>query len=204
MGSKAAIVAFGEAGPSGMLRDVRGLDHVKSKFLAERLLGATSRELGLLDLDLAVWPDAEVVCAASFHEVDVLCSRVLARRRPSELTELISRLAAGRNAYGAFMHSAEDWASFAVWEAGVLVRSVSVSPAGGIIEELGKRLPFEEPFWCGERPVRGEPGYALPFHPIDLGNEALRDFFGFILEGYEDDSLLDPEEVQIPAFRALS
>ncbi|MGW2024019.1 DUF6928 family protein [Streptomyces decoyicus] len=33
------------------------------------------------------------------------------------------------------------------------------------------------------RRVRPTPGYARPFHPIDLGNEALKQFFGFLLEG---------------------
>ncbi|WP_254068710.1 hypothetical protein [Streptomyces sp. TM32] len=99
------------------------------------------------------------------------------------------------------MDSAEDWSAFAVWSRGVLVRGVSLSPDSGIIEDMGDRLPFEAPFWEGRRRVRRTPGYALPFHPIDLGNEALKEFFGFILEGQESASCLDPEEIEIPAFR---
>ncbi|MEV5935901.1 hypothetical protein AB0L56_25000 [Streptomyces sp. NPDC052079] len=64
---------------------------------------------------------------------------------------------------------------------------------------MGQKFPFEQPFWNGQRPVRAS-SYRLPFHPIDLGNEALRHFFGFILEGAEDYLCVDPEEVEIPVF----
>ncbi|MFE0045677.1 DUF6928 family protein [Streptomyces albireticuli] len=196
------MVVFAEKNPKGAFRDSPVIDHAKSKHLAEMILGAASQEMGLLALDLAVWPETGVACAASLPEYEVACSRELARNRPSELTEWVSRLAGGRDTYAVFMHSAEDWGAFAVWSDGRLVRSLSLSPDSGIIEDVGERLSFEAPFWEGENPARSGSGYALPFHPIDLGNEALREFFGFILEGHEDASSFDPEEIEIPAFRA--
>ncbi|WP_432705771.1 DUF6928 family protein [Amycolatopsis taiwanensis] len=51
---------------------------------------------------------------------------------------------------------------------------MSLNPEFGVIEDIGD-LSFEVPFWEGEHSV---PGYGLPFRPIDLGNEALREFFG--------------------------
>ncbi|MFB9903775.1 DUF6928 family protein [Allokutzneria oryzae] len=204
MGSKAALVVFAGVDSKKAFQGTPEIDRAKSKKLAESVLGAAVNETGLLALDLAVWPDSGVACVASFPGFEVFCCRGLARNRPSELTEQISRLAAGRDAYGVFMHSAQDWAAFAVWSGGDLVRSLSVIPEAGVIEDRGERLPFELPFWKGERPVRGETNYALPFHPIDFGNEALRKFFCFILEGSEDDSCIDPEKIEIPAFVTAS
>ncbi|WP_420371475.1 hypothetical protein [Kribbella sandramycini] len=38
-----------------------------------------------------------------------------------------------------------------------------------------------------------------------MGNAALKKFFGFFLEGREDDSCIDPEEIELPSFKgALS
>jgi hypothetical protein len=59
------------------------------------------------------------------------------------------------------MHSASDTLAFAVWKNGLLLRSLSLSPHGGIAGDLGDRLDFEEPYWAGEhpaRPVLGPPG----------------------------------------------
>ncbi|MFF5081543.1 DUF6928 family protein [Actinoplanes sp. NPDC000266] len=49
---------------------------------------------------------------------------------------------------------------------------------------IGEPYDFERPHWAGERPVGstlpGDP-YPLPFHPLTLGEDALRALFGFIL-----------------------
>ncbi|MEV5608278.1 hypothetical protein [Streptomyces sp. NPDC052225] len=119
------------------------------------------------------------------------------------MSDWVARIAGERDAFAVFMQSAEDWAAFAVWSGGKLVRSLSLNPSSGIIEDVGERLAFENDFWAGRKSVRSAESYDLPFHPIDLGNEALREFFGFILEGREDESCIDPEEVEIPAFRIL-
>ena len=48
------------------------------------------------------------------------------------------------------MHSASDWLGYAVWQDGVLLRSLSLSPNGGITEDIGAPLTFEASFWVGE------------------------------------------------------
>jgi hypothetical protein len=102
------------------------------------------------------------------------------------------------------MHSVSDWLCFAVWDNGSLVRSLSVSPSGGIGENIGEPYDFELPYWAGERPVgstlSGDP-YPLPFHPLELGEDALRALFGFILEGRPDPSDVDPYQVPLRGFR---
>ncbi|TQJ25489.1 hypothetical protein FBZ33_5842 [Micromonospora sp. A202] len=51
------------------------------------------------------------------------------------------------------MHSVVDWLSFAVWENGVLIRSLSLSPDGGIQENIGKPYDFPARL-SGDRSVR--------------------------------------------------
>jgi hypothetical protein len=100
------------------------------------------------------------------------------------------------------MHSVVDWFAFAKWNNGHLVRSLSLSPESGILEDIGERLPFEEPFWSGQRPAAdGEDEYPFQFHPLELGEAALKEFFGYQLEGPIDRSLLEPESVLLIKYK---
>ena len=91
------------------------------------------------------------------------------------------------------MHSVVDWLCFAVWEDGVLVRSLSLSPDDGIAENIGTPYEFELPYWAGEHPVEPEPGWAdrAPY------------VFGFVLEGEPRPGDLDPEAVHLHGFRVV-
>ncbi|XVV08600.1 DUF6928 family protein [Actinoplanes sp. CA-131856] len=87
-----------------------------------------------------------------------------------------------------------------------LVRSLGVDPGNGIVENIGEPYEFELPYWAGERPVeRTFPGedepYPLPFHPLELGEDALRAFFGFILEGRPHPEDIEPFDVPLRGFR---
>lgn len=98
------------------------------------------------------------------------------------------------------MHSVSDSLSYAVWENGRLVRSLSLSPGSGIAENIGDPLPFEEPYWAGAYPVDDE--YPLPFHPLELGGEdALRALFGFVGEGRLHPADIDAESVRLAGFQ---
>lgn len=92
---------------------------------------------------------------------------------------------AGRRIYAHSMHSVTDSLAFAVWENDALIRSLSLSPDTGVREDIGAPLPFEQPYWDGNCPVDMD-DYGLPFHPLELGEEALRVFFGYALEGAVD------------------
>ena len=106
------------------------------------------------------------------------------------------------------MHSVVDWFAFAKWENGELTRALSLSPDSGIIENFGERLPFEIDYWEGNHPAidpededeEDEP-YPFSFHPLELGEEALKAFFGYQLEGYVDASLLEPESIPLVGYK---
>jgi hypothetical protein len=144
----------------------------------------------------AVWPGATVVCAGE-----------LGRDRPSALDRRFLDASAGRTVYLHAMHSVVDWFAFAVWRPdGQLRRALSVSPDSGVIEDLGEPMPFEQPFWAGKHPAV-EPGeddpenpYPIPFHPLELAEEALAAMFGFVYEGPIDRGPVDPETIPLAAF----
>jgi hypothetical protein len=58
---------------------------------------------------------------------------------------------------------------------------------------IGDQLAFEQPYWAGRYPVlrefEHEDPYPLPFHPLDLGERTLVEFFGFCIEGYSGDDV---------------
>nr|WP_259275793.1 hypothetical protein [Micromonospora chalcea] len=154
-----------------------------------------------------VYPPDGVTYATVLAGAELYCDRRLMLDRPSELPEHLRLAGAGRRIVMHGMHSAVDWLGFAVWEDGVLVRSLSLSPDGGIQENIGEPYDFELPYWAGEHSVEPIPGwhdqdpYPLPFHPLDLGEEALRALFGFVVEGRPSPDDVDPDDVHLHGFR---
>jgi hypothetical protein len=73
----------------------------------------------------------------------------------------------------------------AVWASGELVRSLSLSLSlpRRIVEDIGEPLEFERPFWASRQAATDRHPGALGFHPLDLGEQAMRFLFGFALEG---------------------
>ncbi|MFI5733145.1 DUF6928 family protein [Kribbella sp. NPDC051587] len=203
MGSRAAVIMFADQAPREVLQAEPVIDEGRSRRLAESLLGGAAEQVEALGLDLALWPERGLVTAASASGVDIVCSREFARNRPSELTADVLRLSGGRDAYGVFLESSEDWTGFATWSGGTLTRSLSLGVATGVIEDIGERLAFEEAFWAGGHPVSHLPDYPLPFHPIELGNEALKAFFGFVIEGSLRGTSVEPDEIEVSTFRPV-
>jgi hypothetical protein len=103
---------------------------------------------------------------------------------PSQLPEGVRAIVGRSRIVLHAMHSVVDWFAFAIWEDGVLKRSLSLSPSHGVMEDLGRHLDFELPYWSAEHPLYGAgDDYPFVFHPLELANAALADQFGFILEG---------------------
>lgn len=90
-----------------------------------------------------------------------------------------------------------------MWEKGRLVRALSLASDDGVIEDIGSRLAFEDKYWAGQHLEEGqepEDG-SIPFDPLDLGEGALKDRFGYQLEGEIDGSLLEPESISLLRFK---
>jgi hypothetical protein len=204
MGAKTCLLAHADRNAREILAIKPELDEAATAvFVASyfpRMSAGTPSEASLL----STYVREDTVVAGCFPGLRIVAASEVAIDRPSQLP---SRLIAEKGTtYLHAMHSAVDWFAFAVWEDGVLKRSLSVAPDEGIIEDVGHRLPFEIPYWDGAHPAVDpedeEDSYPLPFHPLELGEAALREFFGFQLEGYIDDALLQPEQIRMLQFDA--
>jgi hypothetical protein len=208
MGAKTALLAFTVGDLRPALLGATRCDRAEAEALVHRVhpgYRVTPIDDGTL-FD-STYPPDDTTFATVLAGAELLCDSRLVLDRPSELPEHLREAGAGRRIVMHGMHSVVDWLCFAVWEDGALVRSLSLAPGSGILENVGKPYEFELPYWAGDHPVEPVPGwpdqgpYPLPFHPLDLGEEALRALFGFVLEGYPDPDDLEAERVDLHGFR---
>ncbi|MEO3743774.1 hypothetical protein [Plantactinospora sp. B5E13] len=208
MGAKTALLAFAD----GDIRSVLRAATLCARDEAEALVRRVHPDHRVTPHDNetlyeGIYPPDGVTYATVLAGAELLCDRRLTSYRPSELPERLRAFGAGRRILLHGMHSMVDALSFAVWEDGRLVRSLSLSPDGGIVENIGEPYDFELPYWAGDHPVRparrlpGQGPYPLPFHPLDLGEAALRALFGFVLEGRPEPDDVDPDGVPLHGFR---
>ncbi|MBL7260023.1 DUF6928 family protein [Paractinoplanes lichenicola] len=197
MGAKTALLAFtdGDLRPR-LLRPVR-----TNPAELVRVLHPGYEVTPIEDDDLGenTYPPYDTSYVAVLEGAELFCDRRLVFDPPSRLPARVLEAAAGRRVIMHGMHSVSDWLGFAVWENGDLVRSLSLSPDGGGGDNIGTPYEFELPFWAGERPVKAP--YPLPFHPLVLGQAALRAFFGFVNEGRPSPDDINPFEVALHGFR---
>lgn len=193
-------------GSAGSARDALSaqpqIDRGATNRLASRLFPKERLEpLADGDLSYTCPPDDEIHIGC-FQGVSVVAANEFALDYPSRLQpHFLEELGEETICLDA-MHSVVDWFAFAVWRGGELERSLSLSPDSGILEDIGPRKAFEIPYWSGEYPAidpaddEGD-SYPFPFHPLELGEAALNELFGYQLEGCVDDSLLEPGEVPL-------
>jgi hypothetical protein len=213
MGVKTGFLVVSDGSAAEALRRVTDADVQRSAELVGRLRpgSAVTVEPGLSSLADAVYPPKGTVCALSAPGVDVLGDQELMIDYPSQLPAHLVAASKGRRMCLHAMHSVVDWLAFAVWEDGSLVRSLSVSPDDGVLEDVGDRLPFENPYWDGRFPLdwvdEDDDPYPLPFHPLELGERAMLELFGFRMEGFRTlegevvEQTVDAWQVPVPAFR---
>lgn len=204
MGAKTALLAFadGDLRPAllGATRPERGKVEGLVRQIYPGYLVASADDGNLLD---DVYPPDDFTYATLLAGAELFCDRRLVLDRPSELPEHLRTAGAGRRIIMHGMHSVVDWLCFAVWEDGRLVRSLSLSPGSGIQENIGEPYDFELPYWAGEHRVTGWPGqepHPLPFHPLELGEEAVRALFGFVVEGRPRRDDIDAGAVHLHGF----
>ncbi|MDZ7937177.1 MAG: hypothetical protein U5M53_02405 [Rhodoferax sp.] len=208
MGAKTWMIVYADGDARSLLANAPAMDRVATTKLAEALFPKDKLE-PLKDGSL-MWtspPDDELHIGC-FPGVSVIAAKEFGADHPSKLPDAFIARAQSGTLFLHAMHSAVDWFAFAVWRDGKLVRSLSLSPDSGVIEDIGERLPFELPYWAGEHSAMdpddeddNDAPYPFPFHPLELGEAALREFFGYQLEGYMDASLLDPETVALARFK---
>ena len=206
MGAKTWMLVYADSNAREALSTKPQLDRQATHRLATALFSRLKLE-GMGDVDLSnTRPEDDELHIGCFPGVSIIAAKEFGIDHPSRLPERFI-VAAGTGIVTLHaMHSVVDWIAFAQWANGKLLRSLSLSPDSGILEDIGERLPFEEPYWSGEHPAHDEEEpeedpYPFPFHPLDLGEAALRELFGYQLEGYIDPSLLEPETVPLLRYK---
>ncbi|CAL9301685.1 DUF6928 family protein [Streptomyces sp. SudanB66_2053] len=208
MGAKTGLLVYADGDVPGLLRRVGTADLDRTVTMMRRFYpGREIEQREGTSLWDGVYPPEGTVCAASWPGVEVIGDQEVMIDAPSQLPQHFVAASVGRRLVLHAMHSVVDWLAFAVWEDGRLVRSLSLSPDSGIIENIGEPLPCELPYWAGDRsadiipwPDEEEEPYALPFHPLELGEDALRALCGFIQEGRPEPDDVDADAIELYGF----
>ena len=203
MGAKTWLLAYVEGQASDVLKAGPKLDRPASAALAKQLFPSARFEpLDDGDVSFTCPPNNEIHVGC-FPGLSIIAASEFGIDHPSRLPSSFLSAANGRAVYLHAMHSVVDWFAYAIWVNGKLERSLSLSPDSGILEDIGPRQAFEEPYWAGRHPVF-EPGeeqdYPFPFHPLELGEAALLQLFGYQLEG-AGPSAFEPDEIPLMRFK---
>lgn len=203
MGAKTWMLVYADRDARSALAAVPQLDRERTLHLAKRLFpGETLKAADDGTLSDTCPPDSEIV-AGCFPGVSVLAAKEFGIDRPSTLDRRYVKAGGNGTVTLHVMHSMVDWFAFARWTDGKLVRSLSMSPDSGIVEDIGAKLPFERPYWAGEHPAvdpEEDDEYPFPFDPLALGEAALDALFGYQLEGSMISTLFDPESIPLMRF----
>ncbi len=205
MGAKTWMLIYSSGNPSEILKSNPVLDRDATVAFAKKLFPSDKLEpLDDGNLSYTCPPDNELVVGC-FSGLSIIAAKEFGIDYPSKLPASFIESALGHSVYLHAMHSAVDWFAYAIWKNGKLQRSLSLSPDSGVLEDIGARPPFEEPYWAGQHPAvdaeEEASEYPFAFHPLDLGEAVLLEFFGYQLEGVVDPSHLEPEEVQLMRFK---
>lgn len=169
---------------------------VQKMFPGERLTEQEDGDLSFTN------PDENELFVGCFDGVAVVAADEFGLDRPSELPHAFLQAMPHKTVVLHAMHSVVDWFAYAIWQDGKLVRSLSLSPVSGVLEDMGERLPFEQPYWAGERPLyeegeEAEDDYPFSFHPLDMAESALGALFGYVIEGDTDEALFEAEDLPL-------
>ena len=203
MGAKTWMLVYANGSVEEALRSSPKLDHETTLQLATSLFPRDKLEpIGEGSLWYTCPPNDEVH-AGCFPGVSILAAKEFGIDYPSKLSKQFISAGGKGTIYLHGMHSVVDWLAFAQWNNGRLVRSLSLSPDSGVLEDIGERFPFEEPFWSGQHPAAAgdENTYPFPFHPLEMGEVALKEFFGYQIEGFGDRAPLQPESIPLIKYK---
>lgn len=205
MGAKTWMLVYSDGRARELLSAKPALDRRASAAFAQQLF--PSEKLTPLEDGSLAWtnPADDEIVIGCFDGVRVLAAIEFGIDYPSRLLPRFVQAGGGGTTHLHAMHSVVDWFAFGVWQAGRLQRSLSLSPDSGVLEDIGARMAFEVPFWAGEHPAidpEEEDGdYPFPFHPLELGEAALGEFFGYQLEGFIDEDMFEPDAVALMRYK---
>ncbi|MCC6358011.1 MAG: hypothetical protein IT450_04655 [Phycisphaerales bacterium] len=206
MGAKTWMLVYSTDDPCDVLASQPVLDRAQSERFAQTLF--PGQRLKAVDDGDLCWtaPDENELLVGCFPGVSIVAATEFGIDYPSQLDQRFIKAGGKGLVYLHAMHSVVDWFAFAIWENGKLIRSLSLSPDSGILEDIGTRCEFEEPYWSGEFPAV-EPGedddpvdYPIPFHPLELAEAALLALLGYQIEGPAGNSRFDPETISLMRF----
>ena len=206
MGAKTWMIVYSHEKPSDRFKSYPKPDLGKTVTLLNRLYpGEKLEKIEDGDLSYTSPPD-DVIYAGHFDGVAVIAAKEFGIDNPSKINNRFISESPFKNIYLQAMHSVVDWLAFAKWEDGGLSRSLSLSPDSGIIEDIGKKFDFEIPYWNGDHSAidsedENEEAYPFKFHPLELGEEVLKKFFGYQLEGFVNEDLIEPENITLLGFK---
>lgn len=205
MGAKTWMLVYAEHNAREALRAQPTLDRAATTQLAEKLF-PQDRLIPVEDgsLDFTCPPD-DIIEIGCFAGVSVVAAKEFGIDHPTQLPrQFLSHGTNGKITLHA-MHSVVDWFAYALWDKGTLVRSLSLAPDYGFIENIGEPLAFEKPYWEGLHPAldpEEDPSeYPFPFHPLELGEAALRACFGYVIEGMYESTDIDATTIPLMRFQ---
>lgn len=187
MGAKTWMLIYGNESISETLKKKPDLDRATTVELAKRLFPSEAlKPLSDVDLSYTCPPDDELIIGC-FSGLNIIAAKEFGIDYPSKLPTQFLDPSLGTTLYLHAMLSTVDWFAYAIWRDGKLQRSLSLSPDSGVLEDIGTKLPFEEPYWNGQHPAidpeDDDSDYPFVFHPLELAESALLEFFGYQLEG---------------------
>ncbi|WP_131745494.1 hypothetical protein [Frankia sp. Cppng1_Ct_nod] len=210
MGARTSLVMFC-SDEVGRVPVGREPDEEATRRLLSRLFpGERLDVIGRGTLEDHVNPASGLAYAGSFGDVDIVTCARLSVDLPSKLGPVVAAAGTGRQCHAHAMSSVAGWLGFGVWADTRLVRALSVNDDDGILESFGEPLGFEGPFWAGERSSEDDSDDwddesddpdTLPFDALEMGEEALRSLFGFVVEGIPMDDDINPQNVPLLGFR---
>jgi hypothetical protein len=208
MGAKTWMLVFSDGPAREKLSSGPKLDRAATTSLATQLFPDEQLD-PLEDGDLLFTsPPNNELCVGCFPGVSIIAAREFGIDYPSKLSPRFLQPAESMQVVLHAMHSVVDWFAYAIWRSGKLERSLSLSPDSGVLENIGKPLPFEKPFWSGAHPAidpadmaEDDEPYPFPFHPLELGEAALAELFGYQIEGFGNAAIFDAESVPLARFK---
>ncbi len=204
MGAKFEMLAFAHQLPRLDLAYHQLGTEAEARFGADAVfpdrIGEAIESSSLIE---ALHPPTGTIYAGTFGD-----SLILVGGDVSELLDLpeeTAGFAQGRTTTRLLMNSVVDAVAVEIWSGeGDTVRELMLTAEQGVAIDVGERLHFEAPFWSGQVLDDLHTDPEMPFHPMTLGEEALRTYFGFVLEAAVHDDDLDAFAIDLYGFQIAS